>query len=184
MALLHLGRCVLEAGGGAEQVHLAFDEGLSVARTLGDQRLIGAALANLAYLAWWQGDRRAALEMFADAVAHTRAGGHVMFTALFLGALGWYTFVEGDSQAARGFKEEGLGILRGLGASEAVGLALLGLAHIARKDGDDARLHALVQESGCAPARNQQSRPGRLAELCRSGARRAGQVCRRAPLAG
>ena len=74
--------------------------------------------------------------MFADAVAHTRAGGHVLFTGLFLGTLGWYTFMEGDLEAARGFKEEGLEILRDLGAREAVGLALLGLAHIARTDGD------------------------------------------------
>src|SRR5207237_2611346 len=40
------------------------------------------------------------------------------------------------------------GSLRGLGAREAVGLATLGLAHIARKDGDDARLYSLVAESG------------------------------------
>jgi predicted ATPase/DNA-binding CsgD family transcriptional regulator/transcriptional regulator with XRE-family HTH domain len=147
VALLHLGRCLLESGAAAEQIRPAFDEGLRVAQALDDQRQIGAALANLAYLAWWQGDRRTAVELYADAVVHVRASGDAMFTGLFLSTLGWYTLVEGDVASARRYKEEGLALLRGLGAREAVGLALLGLAHVARQERNDPRLLALLEES-------------------------------------
>ena len=147
VALLHLGRCALEAGGPAEQIRQAFDESLRIAQLLDDQRGVGAAYANLAYLEWWQGRRHEALELYEQAVAHTRASGNAMFTGLFLGTLGWYEFAEGHLDAARAHKEEGLAILRSLGANEAVGLALLGLAHVARKDGDDARLLELLEES-------------------------------------
>jgi predicted ATPase/DNA-binding XRE family transcriptional regulator len=55
-ALQHLGRCVLESGGGTQRVQQAFDESLRVARSRGDQHGIGFALANLAHLAWSQGN--------------------------------------------------------------------------------------------------------------------------------
>jgi predicted ATPase/transcriptional regulator with XRE-family HTH domain len=147
-ALQHLGRCMLESAGDAEQVHLVLDESFRLAQTLGDQHGIGFALANLAYLAWLQGDHRQARELFEEAVTHIRASGDALFTGLVLGTLGWYTMVDGDRDRARQFKEESLAILRSLEAKEAIGLALLGLACVAHQDGDGARLRALLEESG------------------------------------
>jgi predicted ATPase/transcriptional regulator with XRE-family HTH domain len=147
-ALQHLGRCMLESMGEAEQVHPLLAESLRVAQTLGDQHGIGFALANLAYLAWWQGNHGQALELFEQAVAHIRASGDALFTGLVLGSLGWYTLLDGDRDRARRFKEESLDILRSLEAKEAVGLGLLGLAYVVRQDGDGARLRAVLEEGG------------------------------------
>jgi hypothetical protein len=147
MALQHLGRCILAAEGAAEQVRPLFDESLRVARALSDPRGVGSALANLAYLAWRDGERRQARVGYEDAVAHVRRSGDALFTGLILGLLGWSTLADGDLERARWQKEESLAILRGLAAKEAVGLALLGLAHVARREGDDTRLRALLDES-------------------------------------
>ena len=82
------------------------------------------------------------------AVAHIRASGDALFTGLVLGTLGWYALVDGDRDRARQFKEESLAILRRLEAKEAVGLALLGLACVARQDRDGVRIRALLEECG------------------------------------
>lgn len=60
-----------------------------------------------------------------------------MFTGLVLGLLGRYTLVDGDPLGARRYKEESLAILRSVEAREAVGLALLGLAHVAWQAADE-----------------------------------------------
>jgi predicted ATPase/DNA-binding CsgD family transcriptional regulator len=146
-ALQHLGRLMLESGQDAEHVYPVLEESLRVAQTLGDQHGIGFALANLAYLGWCQGRHSEALELYEQAVTHIRASGDALFTGLVLGALGWYTFLTGDLDGARRYKEESLAILRGLEAREALGLALLGLAHVVRKEGDRARLRLLLAES-------------------------------------
>src|SRR5205085_8193109 len=130
-ALQHLGRCMLESAGDVQQVHAVLNESLRMAQTLGDQHGIGFALANSALLAWLQGDRGQARQLFEQAVAHLRASGDALFTGLVLGTLGWYALVDGDRGRARQFKEESLAILRRLEAKEAVGLALLGLACVA-----------------------------------------------------
>ena len=147
-ALQHLGRCMLESAGDAEQVHLVLDESFRLAQTLGDQHGIGFALANLAYLAWLQGDHGQARALFEEAVTHIRASGDALFTGLVLGSLGWYTMVDGDRNRARQLKEESLAILRSLDAKEAIGLALLGLACVVHQDEHRARLGALLKESG------------------------------------
>ncbi len=157
-ALQHLGRCLLESEGDAEQVRVVLDESLHLAETLGEQHGIGFALANLAYLAWSQGKRKEARELFEVAVAHIRASGDALFTGLVLGALGWYTLVDGDRERARELKEESLTILRSLEAKEAIGLALLGLAYVARQDGDATRLRALLEEG--APLLRETDSPG------------------------
>jgi tetratricopeptide (TPR) repeat protein len=146
-ALQHLGRCVLESGGTVQRVQQVFDESLRLARTRGDEHGIGFALANLAHLAWYQGKHPEALELCEEAVGHIRASGDAMFTGLVLGLLGWYTMVDGDLDGARRHKEESLAILRSLEAKEGVGLALLGLAHVARQARDDAWLRSLLEES-------------------------------------
>jgi len=146
-ALQHLGRLMLESGRDAEHVHPVLEESLRVAQTLGDQHGIGFALANLAYLAWCQGKYPDALELFEQAVTHIRASGDALITGLVLGALGWYTLLTGDLDRARRYKEESLAILRSLDATEAVGLGLLGLAHVVRAEGDGAQLRLLLAES-------------------------------------
>jgi non-specific serine/threonine protein kinase len=114
---------------------------------LKDERAIGAALANLAYLAWCEGRRREALELYSSAVERVRLSGDLMFTGMFLSTLGWYMVADGDLQGADECKEEGLAILRGLDAREGVGLALLGLARVVHREGDALRLRALLTES-------------------------------------
>jgi hypothetical protein len=146
-ALQHLGRCVLESGGPVEQVQQAFDESLRVARASGDQHGTGFALANLSYLLWYRGQRRQALQQCLEAIGIVRASGDALFTGLLLGLVGWWALADGDVKKARDFKEESLAILRSLAATEAIGLALLGMAHVARQAGDDDWLHALMVES-------------------------------------
>jgi non-specific serine/threonine protein kinase len=163
-ALQHLGRCMLESAGEAEQVHAVLNESLRIAQTLGDQHGIGFALANSALVAWLQGEHGRARQLFEQAVAHIRASGDALFTGLVLGTLGWYTLVDGDRDRARQFKEESLAILRRLEAKEAVGLALLGLACIARQDGDGARMRALLEE--CGPLLYETGSPGLCDWLC------------------
>ena len=158
MALQHLGRCVLDSGGAIEQVRPLFEESLQVAQHLNDGHGIGFALANLAYLAWRQGNHREAREQYQQAVAFIRASGDAMFTALVLGLLSWSTLADGDVALARRYQEEGVAILRRLDAKEAVGLALLGLAQITRAEGDDVQLRTLVAES--APLLRETGSPG------------------------
>jgi predicted ATPase/transcriptional regulator with XRE-family HTH domain len=146
-ALQHLGRCVLESGGPVERVQLAFDESLQVAQDSRDQHGIGFALANLAYLLWYRGERQQALQQCLLAIAHVRASGDALFTGLLLGLIGWWTLADNDTDGARRYKEEGLVMLRDLGAKEAIGLALLGMAHVARRAGADAWLRSLLMES-------------------------------------
>jgi non-specific serine/threonine protein kinase len=158
MALQHLGRCVLDAGGDAEQVRRLFLESLETAQSLRDTHGIGFAWANLAYLPWRQGNLAEARRQYEESVAYIRASGDAMFTALVLGILGWCTLVDGDAELARRYKEESLAILRGLEAKEAVGLALLGLAHVARAQGDGTHLRDLLSES--APLLRETGSPG------------------------
>ena len=157
-ALQHLGRCVLESGGATQRVQQAFDESLRVARARGDQHGIGFALGNLGQLAWTQGNHSEARELCAQAVGHLRVSGDAMFTGLVLALLGWYTLNDGDVQGARKHKEESLAILRSLDAKEAVGLSLLGLAHVARQARDAAWLRSLMDES--APLLRETGSPG------------------------
>lgn len=70
-----------------------------------------------------------------------------MYTGLVLGLLGWYSMEDGKLDAARCYKQESMEILRALGAKEALGLALLGMAHLERQAGNSARLQLLVEES-------------------------------------
>jgi non-specific serine/threonine protein kinase len=146
-ALQHLGRCVLESGGPLERVERAFDESLRVARIRGDQHGIGFAMANLAYLLWYRGARQQALQHGYLAIAYVRASGDALFTGLLLGLIGWWMLADGDVVGARRYKEESLAALRELGATEAIGLALLGMAHVARQTGDDEWLGSLLLES-------------------------------------
>ena len=146
-ALQHLGRCVLESGGPVERVQLAFDESLQVAQASRDRHGIGFALANLAYLLWYRGERQQALQQCLLAIAHVRASGDALFTGLLLGLIGWWTLADSDVEAARRYKEESLALLRDLGATEAIGLALLGMAHVARQEGPDEWLRSLLVES-------------------------------------
>jgi non-specific serine/threonine protein kinase len=146
-ALQHLGRCVLESGGPLERAQHAFDESLRVARARGDQHGIGFALANLAYLLWYQGQHQQALQQCLEAIAHVRASGDALFTGLLFGLVGWWALADGDVERARLYKEESLDILRSLGATEAIGLALLGMVYVARQAGDDDWLHSLMAES-------------------------------------
>ena len=120
---------------------------LHVARSQKDGHGIGFALANLAYLTWRQGDHHQAREQYQESVGYIRASGDEMFTALVLGILGWTTLVDGDVALARRYKEESLAILRRLEAKEAIGLALLGLAHVALKEANGVGLHAILDES-------------------------------------
>ena len=71
----------------------------------------------------------------------------MLFTGLLLGLVGWSLFEQGDLLAARTIKKESLGIPRALHADEAVGLALLGLAHVERADGNAERVYACLEES-------------------------------------
>jgi len=147
-ALQHLARVMLESGRDVAHVQPVLDESLRVAHMLGDQHGIGFAMANLAYLTWCQGKHTAALELFEHSLTHIRASGDALFTGMVLGALGWYTFLTGNLERARRCKEDSLAILRSLEATEAVGLALLGLAHVVQAEGDDAQLRLLLAESG------------------------------------
>jgi non-specific serine/threonine protein kinase len=146
-ALQHLGRCVLESGGPLEQVQEAFDESLRVAQASGDQHGIGFAVANLSYLLWYQGQRQQAIQQCLGAITHVRASGDALFTGLLLAIVGWWSLEEGDVEAARHYKEDSLAILRSLGAREAIGLALLGMAYVARQAGDNDWLRSLMLES-------------------------------------
>jgi hypothetical protein len=147
-ALTLLGRCLLESQADPECIRNAFEESLRVAQSSVDQRGIGLAFANLAYLEWYEDHPRVALDLYTKAVEHVRRSGDIMFTAWLLGTLGWYTLAMGDIVRAAGYKEEGLAILRGLDSPESVALALLGLAHVIDRQGDVARLCAVLRESG------------------------------------
>jgi hypothetical protein len=124
-----------------------FDESLRIAQASEDVHGIGFALANSAYLTWTRGQRERALQQYGESIKYTRASGDGLFTGLLLGLLGWSLFEQGDLFGARRPKEESLGILRDLHADEAVGLALLGLAHIERAAMNDERLYACLEES-------------------------------------
>jgi non-specific serine/threonine protein kinase len=146
-ALQHLGRCILETGGSIDHVQQLFEESLRIAERRQDVHGIAFTRANVAYLTWKRGDHARALLQFSDAIEDTRASGDALFAGLLLGLVGWYLFEKGDLAGARATKNESLAILRDLEATEAVGLALLGLAHIEREAGNAVQMWACLEES-------------------------------------
>src|SRR5262249_41069345 len=117
----------------------AFDEGLAIARTLGDHHRIAEFLDNLGNTFQVQGDFANAARMFGEAVATWRALGQVPWVAMALYNLGEAQIGLGELALARRHRAESLGISRKQGDRRRLAYTLSATAALAAVEGDDER---------------------------------------------
>lgn len=97
VVLFHHGR----AGDNNEAFTELVQEGMRVARRLGDKHSIASALGNLAHHMDPAGDPGAARQLFAEAVAATRALGSDLMMAIVSQQRAFFEFQAGDLEASR-----------------------------------------------------------------------------------
>jgi non-specific serine/threonine protein kinase len=147
MALRALGGCLLRAGTATERVQGILQESLDLARGIGDQRRIGAAIVGLGHLAARErayGDARNLIE---EGLALFRAVGDTRSVGTALWALGWLALERQDLDEAAQRFQEGWTIAQRHASKQGIGFALFGLAMAARAYGDLARARQLLAKS-------------------------------------
>ncbi len=121
-------------------------EGLSIARELGDERLVGEALSRVGLNEANAGDYPAALAHLEESLVFARTQHHPVVLMNGLRDLGIVCACAGDLRRARLLLEESIAIARSIGATagEVAGLARLGV--IERAVGDLPRARTLIEE--------------------------------------
>jgi predicted ATPase/class 3 adenylate cyclase len=138
-ALLCLGVQDLEQGE-QDRARPFFEEALSLSRELGDKRTIVYALHNLAEVARHTGKYEQARTLGMEAVSVSREMDDKWTIARNFIWLGMVTAYKGDDyEAAAGFLEEGLGLIREVGDWEFVAYALESFAALAGAKGQGER---------------------------------------------
>jgi non-specific serine/threonine protein kinase len=106
-----------------------------------------AALADLGWIAVYQGDYRAAQAHFDEMLAVARAAGDRVHEAIALRGLGWVALVQEDYSTAYARSEAGLAVARTVGDTWAVSVSLDSLANVMLRQGDLATARRLAEES-------------------------------------
>ncbi len=145
-ALLGAGVLLADMGEG-DAGRSCYEEGLLIARQLGERRLTGWALTYLGTLSRREGQFARAGVLLEEALGRFRELGERWETAVALRELGNVARSAGDYPWARGLLEESLALSRQLGSRRAIGWALGDLALLARFEGDCERAVALLEES-------------------------------------
>ncbi|CAN5648810.1 hypothetical protein BH20ACT10_BH20ACT10_22330 [soil metagenome] len=148
-----------EQGGDFERAAALGGEGLSLARELGDEAGVAAALQNLGITALRMNDLGRAGELLEESLALYRRLGDTVGLSRSLQALGLVSVVRGGTRRADALLEEGLAITRE--AEDVLGSVLLmgmgALSALAQKRYARAREHC---EEGMALAREPELRHG------------------------
>jgi predicted ATPase/class 3 adenylate cyclase len=135
------------------------EESLAIAREIGDERRVAAALQPLALAFLGQGDLDAARIHLREALALARGLGDKRSIAAALNALAQLHRVEGQLDTAEPLYDQVLALARELGDRESIAIALLNLAmvSIGRSSGDRAQsmlreVLSIAEEIGSKPA--------------------------------
>ena len=119
----------------------AFEEGLDLARQIGDRHNTGGALSNIGVLDLTIGDLKSARSRFEEAIAIFRELGDLHVVAFISINLGFVSYLENDREGAARLFAEGLSSGRRFGDPEYVAVALLGLALASADTKTSAGLH-------------------------------------------
>ncbi|MEA2575456.1 MAG: hypothetical protein QOH93_2754 [Chloroflexia bacterium] len=133
--------------GDREAAGKRFEEGLSIARELGDKDGICASLNMLGTLFEHRGESQQARLLFEDSLTLARELGDRSAEANVLLNLGNIPLRAGNYAEARSYYEQGLRIWRELGDKRGMTMPLINLGVVAREQGDPQAARRLYEES-------------------------------------
>jgi predicted ATPase/DNA-binding CsgD family transcriptional regulator len=133
--------------GDYERAMPLLEEGLALARSLGDHSEIASALIQFVAVASDQGDYDRATRHCQEALAACREAGNAWLASLALYWMGFLLRARGDDEHATEFQEESLSIRRQQGDTWGIAWSLHNLGMIAENRGDHRRAIALLEES-------------------------------------
>jgi predicted ATPase/class 3 adenylate cyclase len=141
MCLVRLGGALAyrDAAAAAAAARQIREEGVAVARSVGDKSVLSQGLEGLAPLYWLEGNLSAAASVAAEALAEARAIGSVTQVFLSLAMLIFTSCLQGDLAKAKGYCFEALAYARETGASQWLLLVLLGFGVVACFGGEAER---------------------------------------------
>jgi len=158
------GRALFDAGqtrcfmGRYDDGRRLLEEGLAIAREIGDPVLIGNILQPLGLALLGQGNRVEARKVLEEAIELERKRGKKREIAAALNALAQLHRVEGSLEAAEPLYEQVVAFARDIGDRETIAIGLLNLAmvFVGREDGSRARatlieVDAIADETGSRP---------------------------------
>jgi tetratricopeptide (TPR) repeat protein len=122
------------------------EEGLAIARELGDMERVARLLQPLALAALGQGNRAAAQRYCEEGLALAREQGDRREIAAALSALAQFHRSDGALALAQPLYEQVLAIVRELGDRESIGITLLNLAMVGVGRGEPDRARSLLLE--------------------------------------
>ncbi|MBA3331401.1 MAG: tetratricopeptide repeat protein [Actinobacteria bacterium] len=143
-ALWNVGTC-LAAGGKLDEAERTIEEAVSLARSLGNARSVGAWLKTLAGLALVRGDQAQAWRLIDESLAIHRSLDDAWGISHSLSNLAFLALEAGDAKTARSLLSEALAIERKSGHQPRLASALEMAARLAAADGEPAlavRLYA------------------------------------------
>jgi predicted ATPase/class 3 adenylate cyclase len=155
--LFHAGQLRYWMGRYAE-ARACLEEGLAIARELGNPRGISSVLQPLGMAAMAQGERAMARRYLEEALVLAQAQGEKRQLAAALTALAQLDRVEGHPENAEPLYREAVRLMRDVGDDESAAIGLLNLAMVSIMQGDGAAARAMVLEA-LATAGEIQSRP-------------------------
>jgi len=123
------------------------DEGLSIAREIGDKGREAMILEELGFVATGQGDLALARGYVEQALALAAEQGNPRELASASNALAQLCRMEGDLDTAERLYEQALELIRGLDDRESIAIGLLNLAMVSVDRGSTERARAMLQEA-------------------------------------
>jgi tetratricopeptide (TPR) repeat protein len=122
------------------------EEGLALARGIGDEIHTARLLYLLGMIAHYEGDRDRAKSFYEEALGLARGADDAHLGAMLLINLGDVVVAQGDPLTAQGHYEAALAIWRQRRDDWGIGIALLNLGHLAQRSGDARRASGLYGE--------------------------------------
>ncbi len=122
------------------------EEGLALARGIGDEIHAAQPLYLLGLIAHYEGDRDRAKSFYEEALGLVRGTHDAHLEAMLLNNLGDVVVAQNDPLAAQGHYEAALAIWRERGDDWGIGIAILNLGHLALRSGDAQRAGGLYGE--------------------------------------
>ncbi|HLK60521.1 MAG TPA: tetratricopeptide repeat protein [Chthonomonadaceae bacterium] len=124
-----------------------YEEGLAIARELGDKRGLAESLLNLGNVAFNLGDYISARALYEEGLPLRRELGDKQDIASSLNNLGLVADNQGDYASARTLYEESLAIKREFGDKQGIASSLNNLGSVASTQGDFISARSLFEES-------------------------------------
>ena len=143
-----------------------YDESLTLARELGDQKGISMGLFGRGFVTMRQGDYDAAAVLFEESLELSRKLEDKWFIAAVLANMGMAARCKGDYAEAVALGEESLAMFRTLGGHAGIAYSLRATGHAVRMVGDLERATGLYRES---PAKFGETADNRVATECIEG---------------